>query len=195
MKDVIAFILAGGKSSRMGEDKAFLQLEGRTLLARALELARSVCGEVQIVGSSQKFFGFAPTVEDIFRDQGPLAGIHAALKNTSADLSLVLAVDMPFLEAPFLRYLLAQAAAGKAVVTVPRCAGGWQPLCAVYRREFIQPAENALRQARNKIDPLFAQVPTRVIEESELLKLGLTPEIFRNLNTPKEFNQAQSRRH
>jgi molybdenum cofactor guanylyltransferase len=191
MKDLTGFVLAGGKSTRMGSDKAFLQLDGRTLLTRALEVVRSVCEDVHIVGSAKKFSQFAPTVDDIFPNQGPLAGIHAALKSSGAELNLVLAVDMPFMNAAFTRYLIAQAREGAAVATVPHCTGGWQPLCAVYRGDFADAAEEALRRGENKIDPLFARVPMRIIEEPEILRLGFGVEIFRNLNTPEEFTQAQ----
>ena len=68
-----AFILAGGRSSRMGSDKVFASLGGRSLLARALELARSVTSDVRIVGSAEKFATFAPVIEDVFTDCGPLA--------------------------------------------------------------------------------------------------------------------------
>src|ERR1700674_299348 len=89
--DVTAFILAGGKSTRMGADKAFVEYEGRTLLARTLDLARSVTAEVFIVGSKQKFAPFAPVVEDVFCDCGPLGGIHAALRASHTELNLMLA--------------------------------------------------------------------------------------------------------
>lgn len=191
MQDVAAFILAGGKSTRMGEDKAFLKLQNQTLLERALELARAVCTTIGIIGSATKFSAFAPVIEDIFPGQGPLAGIHAGLKNSHADLNLILAVDLPFMDPRFLQHLISQARASKAIVTVPRCAGGWQPLCAVYRREFASTAENSLREGRNKIDPLFARVPTQVVDDSDLLQLGLSPEIFHNLNTPEDLAQAQ----
>jgi molybdenum cofactor guanylyltransferase len=191
MEDVIAFVVAGGKSSRMGQDKALLKLAGRTLLERILELARGVSQEVRVVGNTAKFAAFAPVIEDVFRDQGPLAGIHAALRSTSTDLNLVLAVDLPFLDADFLRYLIAQARATTALVTVPRAGGAWQTLCAVYRRGFAEYAEECLRQGKNKIDPLFARVQTKVIEESELLQHGFSPGLFRNLNTPEEFRQAE----
>ncbi len=79
---VAAFILAGGKSTRMGTDKAFVEYDGRILLERALSLARSVTPDVRIVGSQEKFAPFAPVVEDIFRDCGPLGGIHSALRSS-----------------------------------------------------------------------------------------------------------------
>ena len=89
-----AFVLAGGRSSRMGHDKAFLDFHGESLLTRALQLAQSVTADVAIVGPSSKFATFGRVVEDTFRNQGPLGGIHAALKNSTADLNLILAVDM-----------------------------------------------------------------------------------------------------
>src|SRR2546421_9488043 len=70
--ELTVFILAGGKSTRMGRDKAFVEFQGRTLLARTLDLAASVTPAVRIVGSRKKFAAFAPVVEDVFRDCGPL---------------------------------------------------------------------------------------------------------------------------
>ena len=185
--DVAAWVLAGGKSSRMGSDKAFLQLGGRTLLARALEAVRAISQDFHIVGPRAKFELFGPVVEDIFRDRGPLGGIHAALSASDKDLNLVLAVDIPHVEPRFLESLINKARDGKTVVTVPRAGGGWQPLCAVYRREFRDVAGQALKQGRNKIDPLFERVSIAVIEESDLKKAGFSANMFRNLNTRDEF--------
>jgi molybdenum cofactor guanylyltransferase len=193
MKDVTTFVLAGGKSSRMGQDKAFLEFEGRTLLQRALALARLVAPEVCIVGDAQKFSSFGSVVEDIFRDHGPLGGIHAALKASHTDLNLMLAVDLPFMEARFLQHLITQARADSALATVPRSSDGWQPLCAIYRRGFANLAEKSLRDGVNKIDPLFAVAQTRVVDKSELLQHGFSNEMFRNLNTPEEWQAAQKK--
>ena len=122
--DVAAFILAGGKSTRMGTDKAFVMLDGRTLLARALEVARAVTSDVRIVGDAGKFAAFAPVVEDIFRGCGPLGGIHAALRASAAELNLMLAVDVPFVSAGLLEFLIARARGSAAIVTVPRVGDG-----------------------------------------------------------------------
>jgi phospholipid/cholesterol/gamma-HCH transport system ATP-binding protein len=189
-RTLAAFILAGGRSTRMGADKAFVPLEGRPLLARALELAGAVTSDVRIVGSAEKFASFGPVVEDQFRDSGPLGGIHAALRNSSSELNLILAVDLPFVSPAFLRYLVARARDSAAVVTVARAGGGWQPLCAVYRREFADAAEAALRAGHFKIDALFDGVPTEVITETELEEAGFSVTIFRNLNTVDELEAA-----
>lgn len=189
--DVTAFILAGGKSTRMGADKAFVMLDGRTLLARALELARSVTPDVRILGDPAKFAPFAPVVEDVFRDCGPLAGIHAGLRASQTELNLVLAVDVPFVSFALLQLLIVRARNSAATVTVPRTKEGWQPLCAIYRSEFVDAAEKALRTGRYKIDALFEAAHTQVISEEELEAAGVSPKMFRNLNTREELEAAR----
>ena len=192
--DVTAFILAGGKSTRMGMDKAFVDFDGRTLLGRMLDLARSVATDIRIVGSREKFAAFAPVVEDIFHDCGPLGGIHAALRASQTDLNLMLAVDMPLVSAAFLKYLINQAwTAPGAIAVVPRDNGRWEPLCAVYRRNFADAAEKALLAGRNRIDLLYPKIEARVIEEEELKREGFARAIFRNLNTPEELELGKRR--
>ncbi|HSS97658.1 MAG TPA: molybdenum cofactor guanylyltransferase [Terriglobales bacterium] len=189
--DLTAFILAGGHSRRMGRNKAFLELAGRTLLDRAIELANAVTANVRIVAPQEKFLTIARTIEDVFPDCGPLGGIHAALTYTATDLNLVLAVDSPFVEADFLTYMIAQASQVSALVTVPEAGKGLQPLCAVYRRDFHEVAERALKKKKNKIDALFADVETRVIAEQEITRMGFSAQMFQNLNTPEEFVKAE----
>ena len=189
--DVTAFILAGGKSTRMGADKAFVMLDGCTLLARALELARTVATDVRIVGDAAKLAGFASVVEDVFRDCGPLGGIHAALRASQTELNLMLAMDVPFVSFALLQLLIVRARNSAAIVTVPRTREGWQPLCAIYRFEFVDAAEKALRSGRYKIDALFDAVHTQVVSEEELESAGFSPKMFRNLNTREELEAAR----
>src|SRR5512146_1555449 len=187
MNDLTAFVLAGGKSSRMGTDKALLQLEGTTLLERALQLAHTVAPLVRIVGQREKFASYGPVVEDVYPGRGPLGGIHAALTASATELNLILAVDTPFLTTALLEYILDQARAAGALVTVPRVGGRLHPLCAVYRRAFAARARQALEDGKNKIDPLFTPPDTRVVEEAEFLHLGISPGVLDNLNTPEEW--------
>ncbi len=190
MQDATAFILAGGKSTRMGSDKALLEFEGESLLARTLLKAQAVAGRVCIVGSREKFELFGPVIEDEYTERGPLAGIHAALQATTTDLNLMLAVDMPLLPESALKYLLDQARACDDVVVVPRVNGFYQTLCAVYRREFAALAEETLRAGNNKIDPLYARTSVRVVEEAELAEVDIVPAMFENLNTPQDLERA-----
>lgn len=203
----MAFLLAGGKSSRMGANKAFLDFRGQPLLHRALALLRGACGNVTIVGDPETFASYAPVVTDVFAGCGPLAGIHSALLHSSAELNLMLAVDMPFVSQDLLRFLLGAATESTnkdtdkdtgqdtseetgAVVTVPRTSRGFQPLCAVYRRNFLSTAEQALRAKKYKIDATFANLPLRVVEEPELAAAGFSEKNFFNVNTPEDRRAA-----
>lgn len=191
MNDVSAFVLAGGKSSRMGTDKAFLEFEGKPLIERAWELARTVTPNVRIVGQRAKFAAYGVVIEDVYPERGPLGGIHAALTATSTELNLILAVDTPFLTAALLDYLVHQARTTAALVTVPRIAARFHPLCAVYRRGFAALAQQALEAHKNKIDPLFTPTDTRIVEEDEFIRLGVSAAVFDNLNTPEEWERAR----
>jgi molybdenum cofactor guanylyltransferase len=220
-----AFVLAGGKSTRMGTDKAKAPLEGRTLLEHAIAILRQVTDEVAILGPRQLYSscGIA-VIEDIYPGCGPLAGIHAALTHVSqansagAPLSLIIAVDTPFLDPKFLTYLAQRARDSGAVVTTPEIAGHTQPLCAVYSLDFLAIAEQALKtgfekaqyapESANrsagtkeppqkssdyKIVPLFPAGRTCVVTESEMRKFAFVPEMFENLNTPEDLERARRR--
>lgn len=193
MDEVSIFVLAGGKSSRMGTDKALLAIDGTTLLDRALVVAGQIRGNVFIVGEKSKFAGFGKVIEDLFLDCGPLAGIQAALKSSASELNLMLAVDQPFVTEALLRFLLSISQQGGAVVTVPRMEGRLHPLCAVYRRAFSATAEESLRRGGYKVDRLFEPASTRIVDEAELKAAGFTASVFENVNTPVEWTEAKQR--
>jgi molybdenum cofactor guanylyltransferase len=200
------FLLAGGKSSRMGADKAFLVVDGQTLLERALAVLAAVCDTVTIVGAPAKFAAYATAkneaakykvdnregpkhelvVPDIFPGCGPLAGIHAALVHSTAELNLMLAVDMPFVSGELLAFVFAAAARSSAIITVPRTSQGLQPLCAVYRRGFLTIAEESLEAGRYRINAAFAGLPIHEIDTAELAAAGFTERSFVNVNTPED---------
>lgn len=175
----------------MGSDKAFLELGGRSLLERALALAKSISDQVKIVGDPEKFGSYGPVIPDLFSGQGPLGGIHAVLASSQTELNLILGVDLPFVNAQLLNFLVDKAQESDAIVTVPFVAGHYQTLCAIYRKQFSLIAEGALARGQNKIDALFPGLPIRVIEEPELATGGLDVRAFRNVNTPEEWEQAK----
>jgi len=128
-----AVILAGGKSSRMGRDKAWLEIDGETLLGRQIKLVRAAgASEVLISGrADQDYSQFScPLLTDHFPDAGPLAGIESALRVCHNPLLLVLAVDMPFMSAALLQTLVAQGSETCGVI--PEVAGHIEPLAAFY---------------------------------------------------------------
>jgi molybdopterin-guanine dinucleotide biosynthesis protein A len=205
----------------MGTDKAFLVFAGQTLLERALAVLAAVCDTVTIVGDPAKFAEYGAVkhktencagpkydaskpdtseydtskdgslVADIFLGCGPLAGIHTALAHSTADLNLMLAVDMPFVSKELLAFLFAAAEVSSALISVPRTSRGLQPLCAVYRREFLTIAEQRLQAGRYKIEAAFAGVSIHEIDASELAAAGFTERSFFNLNTPSDRLAAE----
>lgn len=189
MHGVSAFILAGGQSSRMGSDKALLSLGEQNLLQRMLRTAQQVTPHVFIVGPKIRYEQFGTVIEDLFPGRGPLGGIHAALKATGTDLNLLLSVDMPRMTTEFLHWVTQQASSSPEWIVVPNIAGRLQPLCAVYRKAVAEVAEQALTEKRYKIGQMFAVVPTRIVNEQEIVTAGFSPGIFENINTREEYDQ------
>ena len=191
--DVTAFILAGGRSERMGQDKAIMRLSsGRTLLENALAVTGVVSGHVSIVGPRLKYAAYAwsgKIVEDIFADRGPLGGIHAALAATTTEWNIILAVDLPGVSSALLEWILKMAREAGVQVTVASVAGGFQPLCGVYRKSFRNRAEKALGEGHNKVDACFDSGSLRILTEEEVRAAGFSPEMFANVNTPDEFEK------
>jgi len=128
-----AVILAGGKSSRMGRDKARLPMEGQTLIERQIDLVRKL-GAGEILISARKEGDHSdlglPVITDQFVDAGPLGGIERALAICASPLLLVLAVDMPYLTVKTLAQL--QADTMNDLGVIPRVAGQIEPLAAFY---------------------------------------------------------------
>jgi len=133
-----AVILAGGKSSRMGQDKAWLQVDGESLLARQVRLVREVgASEVFISGRANTDYSSfdCRVLQDRLVDAGPLAGIESALATSSSSLLLVLAVDMPKMQVGLLRHLASRCDEG--VGAIPRVDGEIEPLAAFYPKAAV----------------------------------------------------------
>ena len=111
---------------------------------------------------------------------------------TRTDLNLIMAVDMPFLQLDFLKYLIAQARESQAVVVVPRAGGSLQPLCAVYRKQLCGSCRTIAAAGKNKIDAFVRRSRDPVIEPEELERNGFGEEMFRNLNTEQDWQEAQA---
>ena len=187
MDDISIFVLAGGRSSRMGSDKALLPVGGMNLLEITLGKAREVSPRTVIVGNRERYARYGEVTADIIPGCGPLSGIHAALSATDSELNLILSVDMPLMSSDFLCWFLQTAAVCSERAIVPEADGRTQPLCSVFRRSAQKEAESALRAGEYKVDRLFSILPTRIVGESEWRAAGFSPDIFRNVNTPEEY--------
>jgi molybdenum cofactor guanylyltransferase len=129
------FVLAGGRSSRMGRDKALLPLDGRTLVEHVAAMVQRAAGNVTIIAPMDRYesLGYR-VIADRIANQGPLGGVYTALSATNATWNLIVACDMPGLTIDFLEDLFRAAEASADDCVIPQTAAGLDPLCAVYHR-------------------------------------------------------------
>ena len=131
-------------------------------------------------------------LQDTVSRHGPLAGIHAALRHTKTDWNLVLAVDMPLINAGFLHFLLEHADRESRLAIATRVGDRIEPLCAAYKRTLVDVIEQRLRIGDLSIHHLFEDGNSRIIEEGELVSAGFTSDLLLNVNTPADLERAKS---
>ena len=186
------FVLVGGKSSRMGGDKGLLPFGSTPLVSWIADRVRTACGNVTLVGSESKYSGLGyPVIEDTYHERGALAGIHAALLHSSAQYNLIVGCDMPYLSAEFLRWLVDSARRYDADVTVPESESfGYEPLCAVYAARSRSAVEDGLIRNERAIRDMLGRLRVQVIPVAEWKPFDPDGKLFRNLNTPEEYESA-----
>ena len=176
------FVLVGGKSSRMGCNKALLNIQNRTLAEQVAEQIRIVTNDVRLIGQADTYSSLGyPVVEDLFEGCGPLGGIHAALSATRAEWNLVVACDMPEVAAEFLKLLIARAEEGPADAVIPAGPDGRpEPLCAAYHRRSLPEITNALEAGTFKVMSGISRLKLDVWRVPDA-------RYFHNLNTPQDW--------
>ncbi|HVC47760.1 MAG TPA: molybdenum cofactor guanylyltransferase [Terracidiphilus sp.] len=198
------FVLAGGASSRMGRDKALVEVAGRPLVEHALGILREAGLEARIAGARTALDAFAPVVKD--EGGGPLAGVCAALEAAEAELAVFLPVDMPLAPASLIGCLLHYARVTGAAVTVPRVCGYAQTFPAVVRRETLPELRRALEDGEGGCFAAFRQVAEKMkrpffrIAVEELAQCGQAGHALgvaaarwlMNVNTPEEVRRAEA---
>jgi molybdopterin-guanine dinucleotide biosynthesis protein A len=189
---VTGVILAGGKSRRMGRDKAFLPFGKGLLIERVIEVMQQVVTDdvILITNTPEQYQRFGlPMFSDVIPEAGSLGGIYSGLTYAKTPYSLCLACDMPFVKPEFLCFLCDTAA--EADVVIPRNAEDFQPLCAVYSQVCREPIRQKIEAGRLKITGFFDQVRVRVIEGEPLTRYDPQDLMFFNANTPEEYAKAQ----
>jgi molybdenum cofactor guanylyltransferase len=188
-------ILAGGKGSRLGRDKAWVDLGGQTLLERAVANLELIGEQIVIVtANGQQLPPLRPLarlkiVTDINPGQGPLVGIYTGLMNSPRQNNMVVACDMPFLNRRLVEHMLSVAPGFDVVV--PRLGARLEPLHAVYARSCLAPIASLLARGSLKIDCLLELVRVRYIGEDELVRFDPSRLSFFNINTPEDLARAQ----
>ena len=191
MLDCVAVFLAGGRSSRMGTSKAWLQFEGRPLLAHLVERMLAHCPEAVVVAAPGQDLPATPArvVRDETPGEGPVAGLVVGLREVARPLAFVTSCDVPFLD-PAVAAFLVNAAEGFDVA-VPEWEGRLQPLQAVYRTTVQPLLAQGLAEGRRRPVDLYERVRTRVVTEAELRAVDPEGRSFLNMNTPADYERAR----
>ena len=183
-------VLAGGQSRRMGRNKALLELEGQTLIARVLERLSPLCDELIISANDVELYADLPVqvVPDLIAGRGALSGIHAGLATMRHDKAVVVACDMPFLSLSLLRYMVVMSS-GYDVVA-PRVDGFFEPLHAVYSARCVEPIAQLIAKGPRRVVDLYRQIRLREVTKADvqLFDAALS---FVNVNTHKEWAEVQ----
>jgi molybdopterin-guanine dinucleotide biosynthesis protein A len=194
---MVGYVLAGGASSRFGQDKALIEVGGKPMLARMCELLRGVVDEVNVVAPPEKYLSIGvKSVADLWPGEGPLGGIVTALLNTEKSdprfaWNLILSCDMPFLTREWLAYLAERALKSLAQVVLPQSAHGPEPLCACYRTD-AWPALRAMFERRvRKVTDALKQVKTEVLDEGDWKRFDSAGRLFWNMNTTADFEEVR----
>jgi molybdopterin-guanine dinucleotide biosynthesis protein A len=167
-ENVSGFVLAGGRSSRMGRDKALLEIDGVTLIVRAVTLLRSVLDEATVIASKAGYESLGlRIVGDDFPGFGPLGGIATALHISKKPWNLVIACDLPYLSKAWLEYLIERALKSEADAVVPMNVRGPEPLCAMYHKNAEQRIRTGVEGGIRKVTDSFANLHVEHLEPDE----------------------------
>jgi len=191
-KDMTGIILAGGKNSRMGINKAFLEIDGTRLIDNILAVYQKIFSEIIIVTNdplSYTEFSDTVLVTDIYKEKGALGGIYTGLFYATHDYSFIAACDMPFLNEDFIIYLAGQV--GKHDIIVPELSEGFQPLHAIYSRNCLSHIKKLLIADKLKIVGFYKEVRLLSIPEEKIKPFNKDGRLFLNVNTRKDWEKEQ----
>jgi molybdenum cofactor guanylyltransferase len=194
-ENTAGFILAGGKSSRMGRDKAMLEIGGVTMLDRTMALIRGVGIEPVVVGAPVEFSRAVAgsVIEDKWPGAGPLGGIITALGVSKKPWNLIVACDLPYLTREWLEFLVARGLSSKADAVVPMNEGGPEPLCATYAKAAETPLVSAFEGGVRGVIQALTHIRVEYLEPVEWKGFDSEGLLFKNMNQPADYAQAQAR--
>jgi molybdenum cofactor guanylyltransferase len=187
------FILAGGRSMRMGQDKAMLEIDGVTMIDRAIDLVRRTGADPVIVGSFGKSRRQLDVrvIPDDWPGAGPLGGIATALRDTQAAWNLIIACDMPYLTAEWLEFLSGRAMGSSGDAVVPMGEGGAEPMCAMYHQRAGTTVRIALENEVRKVTDGLAKLRVEYVEHEEWKGFDSDGLLFKNMNEPADYEEAK----
>lgn len=184
------FITAGGRSSRMGVDKAWLEIGGRAMIEHVIAALTPVTRSVALIANSPEYARLGLRVfSDTHKGIGPLEAIRTSLENARAPRVALVGCDLPFVTSELFRFLLGLKGGHQAIVPIGPDER-LEPLCAVYSADALDCVTDLIERGERKVSKLFDIVPTRLVAFDELCHLRMSEFFFQNVNTPEDYLRA-----
>lgn len=181
-KTVSAFIIAGGKSSRFGQDKTLYLYKGKPLIEHVLSVLVTVFSDIAIVTNETEKFQYLnlPLYTDIIPDAGPIGGLHSALKNSRTERIFICASDLPYIRPEPIQYMISVAA--EFDIVVPYINNYYEALHAIYSKNCVNRIEKHIKESNNKVINLYQHFQLRTVAEDEIGEYIVADHTFRNIN-------------
>jgi molybdopterin-guanine dinucleotide biosynthesis protein A len=203
VREIHAYVLAGGASSRMGRDKALLDIGGVTMVERTARLVESVAGKATIVGPPEKFHALEAklgtrAIADDWPGAGPLGAIATALRASEAEWNLIVACDLPYLTREWMSFLVERATATSggdttetADAVMAMSERGAEPLCAMYHKRCEAAIWLALDRGTRKVTEGLHGLRVEYIEPREWKRFDSEGLLFKNINRSEDYEEAK----
>ena len=171
----------------MGENKAFIEIEGVPIIRRIYDLFKELFQEIIIVTNQKELFSNfdSKIYSDLLPNKGVLGGLYTGIFLSTFNYSFCVACDMPFIKKPLVQYLMNQIQDDDVIV--PRTKNGLQPLHAIYSKNCLGPIKKIMEQGKYKIIDIYDMVKVKIIQEADFISLDPHRESFINVNTPIEL--------
>ena len=195
--EVTGYVLAGGASTRLGRDKALVEVGGTPMLARMIELLGGVTKQVKLVAAPGKYSAFGvETIEDQWPGEGPLGGIITALEDAAegsanGEWNLIVSCDMPFLTRGWLAFVCERATKSKAQVVLPHSRSGPEPLCACWQTAEAAKLRSGFERGVRKVTEGIALLHSEVLDEADWKRFDNEGRLFWNMNTAADYEEAR----
>jgi molybdopterin-guanine dinucleotide biosynthesis protein A len=187
LEGVTGFILLGGKSSRYGSNKAFVEIEGVRLVDRVARVMKSIFHRIVLLTNTPEEYAYLqmPMVEDLIKGLGPMGGIYTGLTTLPGEAGFFVACDMPFLSESLIRHMVD--VRDDFDVVVPRMDWMLEPLHALYSKKCLPILHEAIGQHQHQILKCFAELRVRYVEQEELRLWDPELRSFFNINKPQDL--------
>jgi molybdopterin-guanine dinucleotide biosynthesis protein A len=179
---ITGIIIAGGKSTRMGKDKAFIKYNGKMLIEYAVSVITPIVNSIIISSNNSQNIKNFNIVSDIYKNTGPIAGIYSCIKASQTFANIVVPCDTPFVSTGLLKMLITEFQKNKNIdAVVPRLPDGKiEPLIAVYTKNILSETKKAIENKDYKLVNLLSNINTKYFDITDT-------EQFKNINTPNDL--------